>query len=292
MALTDVKAYYGLVGTGQLSRTSTSGNAQVGVPNKPINLTAATIGYCVRAIIADAASDFVLNLSTGSTTGTTAFSAGTAQVESVTITAGSGATSSGNLALVLTAAGLTGSPLTVNVALTTAAHTTDALIAAACRETLTANTAVAAIYDVGGTTTAVSLTRKPTSEFTVADGTLPLYPANDGTLQLVVPTALGVTGATSSNTTAGVASSGVKLYDEGVDFEGRAIATIDNVQGILMNVAGSDDIEVADLTNTTEYRTGTKLLLINDDELSINGSWTVTSGGKSDLTLTVFASPA
>jgi hypothetical protein len=179
----------------------------------------------------------VLNLSTGSTTGTTAFSSGTAQVETVTITAASGATSNGNLALVLTAAGLTGSPLTVNVALTTTAHTTAALIAAACRETLAANTAVAALFDVGGTTTAVSLTRKPSSEFTVADGTLPLYPTNDGTLELVVPTALGVTGATSSNTTAGVASSGVKLYDAGVDFEGRAIAAIGVINGVLMTAS-------------------------------------------------------
>jgi hypothetical protein len=192
-------------------------------------------GYSVRMIFAASSADASLELTSGSTTGTDAFTAGAAQVETATIVAAAGATSNGNLALVVTAAGMTGSPLTVNVALTTTAHTTAALIAAACRETLTANTAVAALYTVGGSSAAITLTRKPTSTFTVPGGTLNLYPANDSTLNLLIPTALGVTGASSStNTTAGVASAGVKLYNNGLDFEGNATSVISPLSAVLI----------------------------------------------------------
>jgi hypothetical protein len=201
-------------------------------------------GYSVRMIFAASSADASLELTTGSTTGTDAFTAGNAQVETATIVAASGATSNGNLALVVTAAGLTGSPLTVNVALTTTAHTTAALIAAACRTTLAANTAVAALFTVGGSSAAITLTRKPTSTFTVPGGTLNLYAANDATLNLLIPTALGVTGASSStNTTAGVASAGVKLYDSGLDFEGNATPGIGPLSAVLIKCqSGTLDI--------------------------------------------------
>jgi hypothetical protein len=192
----------------------------------------------------------------------------------------------------LTAAGLTGSPLTVNVPLTTTAHTTAALIATACRETLAANTAVAAMFTIGGTSAAVTLTRKPSASFTVPDGTLDLYHANDGTLELVVPTSLGVTGATSSNTTAGVASAGVKLYDNGVNFEGRPITEMTIINGVIVKCT-SGEVDYTDgsrfqgdLPNGAVHERVTTVNLGVDD-LDIN---CVTS--PADITITVFGQTA
>jgi len=219
---------------GTNTRTNVSGSATVGIGQTSMQLPGDQ-GYSVRAIFAGTGKQMSLNPITGSTAGTDSFTAGTAQVETATIVSAGGATSNGNLALVVTAAGLTGSPLTVNVALTTTAHTTAALIAAACRETLAANTTVAALFTVGGSSAAITLTRKPTSTYTVPGGTLNLYAANDATLNILIPTALGVTGAsTSTNTTAGVASAGVKLYDHEVNFEGNPIVEMEDIFGFLV----------------------------------------------------------
>jgi len=235
MALTDVKAFYGLQGTFQLTSTNVSGIATVGVVNTPVALTNANVGYSLRAILCGSANELDLNLATNDTTGSTAFVAGTAQVETATITASSGATSAGNMVLVLTSAGMTGSPLNVTVALTTAMNTA-ALVAAAARTALEAVTVVAERFTIGGTSASITLTRKPTSTFTVPGGTLNLYPANDATLNLAIPSGLGVTAApTSTNTTAGVLTSGTKIYDgDGKDVEGVTIPAMGAINAILM----------------------------------------------------------
>lgn len=121
-----------------------------------------------------------------------ATSAGTAQVETATVTAAAGATSDGNLAVTVTGAGIAGSPLVVQVPLTLLTHTTAALVADAIRTALGATAAITALYTVGGTGADVSLTK------TVAA-------ANDATLNIALAGSLGVTAApTSANTTAGV----------------------------------------------------------------------------------------
>jgi hypothetical protein len=246
-------------------------------------------GYSVRAIFAAQGDEMTLDAFTGDTTGTDAFTAGTAQVETATIVAASGATSDGNLALVVTAAGMTGSPLTVNVALTTTAHTTAALIAEACRTTLAANTAVAALFTVGGSTTAITLTRKPTDTFTVPGGTLNLYAANDATLNILIPTALGVTGAASStDTTAGVASAGVKLYDAGVNFEGNEITEISIVNAMMIKCAtGSAD------TNSGDIDLRGVILYANENGANLENPITATSTfDATDITITVIGQTA
>lgn len=290
MSIADCKGVYGLSGVGTNTRTNVSGSATIGVTQTGMNFPDADEGYSVRMIFASTSAEAAINIETGSTTGTDAFTAGTAQVESVTITAAGGATSNGNLALVLTADGLTGSPLTVNVALTTTAHTTAALIAAACRIALNANTAVAALYTAGGTGAAVTLTRKPTSSFTVPDGTLELYAANDSTLELVVPTALGVTGATSSNTTAGVVSAGVKLYDEGVNFEGKPIEEITLSYGNLFKCnSGMIDINHAYISY---IKGGTVIPILDASGFVVSDVTLTSSTSTADLTLTVIGKKA
>lgn len=136
------------------------------------------------------------------------------QVETATVVAAAGATSSGNLALTVTGAAITGSPLAVSVPLVTGTHTTAALIAAACRTALAATAAVAAQYTVGGTGATITLTRPPH-----------LPGSNDATLNIAIAAGLGVTAAASSaNTTAGVAGATIeRLGGSGEDINGVAL---------------------------------------------------------------------
>ncbi len=106
------------------------------------------------------------------------------------------ASGSGLAKAVVTAAGLTGSPLTVRFGVL--AGDTASQWAAKCRTALGNNAAIAARYNVGGTTTAIYLERKVGA---TDDATLNIALSND--------TSTGVTtAATSADTTAGVAGGG------------------------------------------------------------------------------------
>jgi len=126
--------------------------------------------------------DITVNLAT---------SAGTAQVE--TATAAGTITLSGDATVVVTGAGITGSPVTLSVAVLDT--DTAATWAGKVRTALLANGPITALYTVGGSTTAISLTE------IVPNG-------NDGTLNISLGngTCTGITtAATSANATAGVA---------------------------------------------------------------------------------------
>jgi hypothetical protein len=286
MAITSAQAIYSLTGTGALSRSGVSGNGIVGSA-ATIQLPSSTIGYCVRAIIADSASDFVLDLATGDTTGTDTFVPGTQQVETATITAAAGATSNGTMTLVLTSAGMAGSPLNIPVTLTTAMNTA-ALVATAARAALTANATVAARFNIAGGGASIVLSRKAN---TISD--VELYYANDTTLNLAIPSGLGITAAPSSaNTTPGVASSGVKLYDEHVDFEGRAIGTIEVIQGVLIESSGDSNFRINTSGEIHTYAVGEKVLRVSSNVANgvyyDNTAWIMTGvAGAVELTMTV-----
>lgn len=116
---------------------------------------------------------------------------GVAQVE--TATAAGSVSGNGNAEVVITGAGITGSPITLAVAVLNG--DTPTLWAAKVRAAIAANAAISALYSVGGSGTAIVLTR-----ITPA--------ANDGTLNIALATgtATGITtAATSADTTAGVA---------------------------------------------------------------------------------------
>ena len=120
-----------------------TGTLQLGPSNVTNSYPTADVAYAIRAIAVGSGDVLALALTTGSISGSTSFVAGVAQVETNTITAAAGCTSNGNMTLVVTAAGMTGSPKNVVVALTTASNTA-ALVATAARTALTADTAVAA----------------------------------------------------------------------------------------------------------------------------------------------------
>lgn len=238
----DARAVYGLSATATPTSTNANGSITVGVSQTPVRFSDADVAHSLRAILCGSGDELVVDLTDCDTTGSTAFVAGTAQVETNTVVAASGCASNGTMTLVLTSAGMTGSPLNVAVALTTAAHTTAALIAAAARTALSAVAVIAARFTVGGTGADIVLTRLPTSTFTVSTGTLSLYAANDATLNLAIPSGLGVTAsATSTNTTAGVLTSGAKLYDgDGLDAEGVTLPSISVINGLLLECANGE----------------------------------------------------
>jgi hypothetical protein len=116
-----------------------------------------------------------------------------AQVE--TATAAGTITQNGNAKVIVTAAGMTGSPKTIAVAVLL--NDTAAVWAGKVRAALALDAAVTALYEVGGTTTAIKLTRKAPA-------------ANDATLNISLDndTCTGITTAASSaDTTAGAISS-------------------------------------------------------------------------------------
>lgn len=130
--------------------------------------------------------------------GTSLWKAGTPtsgvfQVE--TATAAGTISTAGNLSVVVTAAGMAGSPITLSVAV--ALNDTATQWAAKVRTALNANAVIAAFFTVGGATTAISLTRTRAA-------------ANDATMNIAIDndTSAGATQVvTSTDTTAGVLGS-------------------------------------------------------------------------------------
>ena len=288
MAISDARAVYGLSALGTNSRTGVVGSALIGETQSQLRLTDATTAYVIRAIFAGTGDELDLNLLTGSTTGSTAFVAGNAQVETATFVGS--CTTGGTMPLVLTSAGMTGSPLTVNVPLTTAAHTTATLVAAAARTALEADAVVSARFTIGGSGAVVTLTRKPTVEYTEGTTSVPIYGANDATLNLAIPSGLGITAAASSaDTTAGVATDGVKIFGDGVDFEGVALVAMADVLAASFALS-TGDISYAD-GSSESGRIGISgaenRIFAGGISINFGGTFTFTSSGAADITITV-----
>jgi hypothetical protein len=131
---------------------------------------------------------------------------------------------------------MTGSPKTINVPVVNG--DTAAVWAGKVRTALAADTAVAALFVVSGTSTSIILTHKPSKTYAIGATSLPIRVANDSTLNIALDngTCTGITtAATSANTTAGVATVGAYLFDgDGKDFEGVTIPTINTVHGMLI----------------------------------------------------------
>lgn len=276
MNLSNSRATIGLQSKATPTSTATSGSLQIGANPSVITFPDAVAAYSIRAFFATG--NFTPELTTGVTTGSTAFVAGTAQVE--TATAAGDATTSGDVTATITSAGMTGSPLAISVAILSG--DTAAVWAGKVRTALAANTTIAARFTVSGTSTSIVLTRKPDSVLTDDTESVNILLANDSTLNIALGAgSTGVTAApTSTNTTAGVATSGVLIRNgDGDDVEGIAIPTIDPV-GVLFVVT----------TNSLTVSGGGSLAGLT---LSSNSS-TLFAGanqfsGETDLTITASA---
>lgn len=136
---------------------------------------------------------------------------GTAQVETITATAG--ASSAGNVTMTITAAGMSNSPKAVTIALTTDDDTA-AEVAAKVRAALEADEDVNAFFTVGGTGAAVVITAKTPA-------------ANDATMAFgyVDTGSTSATFGSSTNTTAGVAKETATLTVAEMSIMGYTLAS-------------------------------------------------------------------
>ena len=207
----------------------TTGRVTVGTSAAQQSFATADIGYAISSRLTTSSTTATLDVQTGVCTGSAAFVAGVAQVETATVIAAAGATSSGNCIVTVTGSTLTGSPLDVTIPLTTSANTAT-LVASALASGLNANTAIAAKYSVASSGADIILTVKAD-----ANGN---YLANDGTLNIAIPGGLGITAAsTSTGTTSGVVSSGVQVLDgDGKDFEGVTLTSMARIYALEINV--------------------------------------------------------
>ena len=186
MAITNARAYTGLQASAEPTSEGTTGSLSIGQAATVTSLTAAT-GAIVLGIELDSTYDIEFDTETLIPTIT---GAGVNQVE--TATAAGTITASGNATVVVIGDDIVGSPLTVSVAVTNT--DTAATWAGKVRTALGAVTAITSLYTVGGTTTAISLTR-----------IVKRY--NDSTLNISLAngTCTGITAApTSANTTPGI----------------------------------------------------------------------------------------
>ena len=279
MILTQPQAFYGLRASATPTGTNITNDVQVGIGNTVLPLTGADVAYSVGCLLADSTADFVIDLADGDTTGTTAWTAGVAQVE--TATAVGTITLAGNATVVVTAAGMTGSPKTISVAV--ALNDTAAQWAAKVRTALAADAAVAALFDVSGTSASIILTRKPVKTYTIGMTSVPLYAANDSTLNISLDngTCTGITtAATSANTTAGVLTVGALLFDgDGKDFECVTLPTIDTIGGwLIQNLSSSAD-------NISINGTAHDISAITPGQTLLNAATTATNLMIDDLTI-------
>lgn len=259
MNVTGTSARIELVANANLMSVNTTGSALIGTPfTSVVYTTPPDIAYSLGMFISGG-DTLAFDFETGAVTGTVT---GTSQVETATVTAASGVTSNGTCNVVFTAAAVTGSPITVPVALTTA-QTTATLIAVEIRAALTANTAIAAEYTIGGTGATVTATRINKRR-------------NDTTLNIAIPAGLGITAAaTSANTTTGVGESKAYRIDgtawNQTDFEGKPLETATKLYSVLVKVISAEASAEVLMTGASTNKAGS-LTDIGDFDFSASVS--------------------
>ena len=275
MNLSTTRATFGLNSRATPVKAGTNGTVQIGENNETLTLSSATKIVSFDAVLAGTAS-LVVDVSDLDSTGTTSWTAGTAQVE--TATAAGTVSGTGNASVVVTSTGMTGSPLTVSVPVTSG--DTASVWAGKVRTALAANATIAARFTVSGTTTSIVLTRKPLVSYTLNGSSVPVYTSTDASLNIALDngTSTGITPAsTSANTTAGTATAGVNVPDlDGTDFEGEATGGLTAIYGITVKNASTSAV-------------ATTVDALNSIVLPIGGLFGVgaaTTLGTDDLTVT------
>lgn len=243
MAISGTQVRYELTASANTSTVHATGGFQIGTPLTTVTYgSTPDVAYSLKMTISEG-DTLTLDTATGVVTGTVT---GVKQKETATVIAAGGCTSNGDLDLVITAVGLAGSPMTVPVALTTATHTTQDLIAQECRTVLAATTAITDFFAVSGATNTIIL-----EALTAA--------ADDATMNIAIPAALGVSAAASSaNTTAGVSSSYASRVSgadwDATDHEGIALPAMPTLFSVLMTSSSeTSELTVESATDTIVF---------------------------------------
>lgn len=295
MELTNSRATFGLNTQASPSSSNVTGSVKIGPANQSIAYPDADVAYSVRAIFAGSGEMLSIDLSDNDTTGSDTFVAGAAQVE--TATAVGTITLAGNAEVVVTATGMAGTPKTILVPV--ALDDTATVWAGKVRAALADDAAVSAMFDVGGLIANIRLTRKPSASFNVPGGVLNLFHANIANLNIALDngTCTGITTAgTSADTTAGVISEGVKIYDDATDFEGNALPVAAKINAIQFDVGDPPDgnMVITDTANTITAGPSESLIMARrTGSVGLGDGITATAdGGIADLTITVIGTTA
>lgn len=284
MNISNAKATYGLNARGVPKSVSVTGSVQIGDATISRDLVADVV-YATRMIFAQTTNFVSFLLTSGNTYDQTAFSQGAPQI--AIATAEGTVTAAGNASVTVTAVGLVGTPLTIAVPVATG--DTASVWAAKVRAALSSNAAVSLLLTVSGTGSSIIITRKPTFTFTVPTGLLYHYANQDSSLNLALATgtATGITAApTSAVAQLGVATDGVKIYDQSTDFEGDTIPTIVNMQSVLMQNQGASSIVLSDGDAYTIAAGGANLRVGTNPYYFT----TCTASGPTDMIITVIGS--
>lgn len=280
MEVSNARARIELIANATPTSTNVQNDVAIGHPLEVIQFPDADVAYSVRAIIAPS-SDFVLNVADGVTSGSDAWVAGEAQVE--TATAVGTISGTGNATVTVTADDMDNSPKAISVAVVSG--DTAAVWAGKVRTALAADIDVAATFGVTGSGAEIILFRVPKLY-----GGLIFYVVNDATINIALDngTCTGITpAATSDNTTEGVATSGCVIYDgDGKDFEGVTIPTIATMKAILMEaVHGSIGYESSSFSSLGTLVAGEIPTLTANPLLF--GELTFTSEAPAEIKITV-----
>jgi hypothetical protein len=275
MTISPPRATYGLRTTGTPTSPTATGNVNLGIATTSDSFDEADVFYSIEALVVGTTSDFIVNTGTGATTGSTAWTAGTQQVETNTVVAASGITTSGNATVTVTATGLTGSPLAISVPLTTATHTSATLIASALAAGLNANTAFSALLVASSSGADLIVKSKPTA-YTVSGTSVNVWPADIANLNVAIAndTCAGITNdATSTSTTAGVATAGCYIVGAGKDFEGNALPTSVGIWSICIKTTRAATVSCSTMT---DYPLGEGVFLVSSSGGTLYGADTYT----------------
>ena len=239
MDFTGMVAAASLSGIGAMTRSGVSGNVQIGTKNARVNYRNEFERIYTRRLRIFSAVTASLTDSTGVGTVALAYTAPTAQVE--TATAAGTVTVAGNASVVVTGGGLA-SPVTLAVPV--AASDTASAWAAKVRTALAANALITAKMTVGGSTTAIVLTR-------IVDD---YGYANDATMNIALATgtATGITtAATSANTTAGVLAVGAK-WDDPTSVDGEGLTLVSTAGAYALMIQGVRGVMAYTATMSTD----------------------------------------
>ena len=249
MNLTGTEVRVGMTATANVSSVNTVGSVTIGSPVAAlVYQDAPNVAYSLRMDIA-AGETLTLDMATGAVTGV---DPGVLQVETATVVAAAGITTAGDATVIVTAANLVGSPLTVSVPLLLT-DTTATLVATKIRAALTASIPPS-IFTVGGTGADITLTAVKAI-------------ANDTTLNISIDngTCAGITAApTSTNTTAGVLRTQAyriqgTVWDQ-TDFEGEPLPAMSEVTCIFANLILGGIVITSGTDQTTIYPLGKMIL--------------------------------
>jgi len=257
-------ATMGLNAKARFTSANISGTPQIGMNQETISMPDANVAYTFDALLVDASTSATIELVSNTDNGDFAWVEGVPQVN--TATAVGTITLAGSATITVTAAGMTGSPKAISVAV--ASGDTAEVWAGKVRTALAADADVSALFTVGGTGADFSLTRKPLETYPVGTESIPVYPATDATLNIAYTngTCTGITpDATSASTTAGTATSGVYAPDvDGKDFEGVAIPSGWKVLAIqIKGISGDAEVSSAALGMNLSHVAANDCMLVN-----------------------------